>query len=72
MQYPVSLYKKSKKKWQDQPQVEDQLQRTVADLAAIRNARLKDAEVATKELLKRNKFLQSQLTHPLSDIISSK
>ena len=37
--------------------LEDQLQRTVADLAAIRNAKLKDAEVATKELLKRNKFL---------------
>ena len=46
--------------------LEDQLQKTAA--SAILIAKLKDAEDSAKELLKRNKFLESQLTHPLSDV----
>ena len=48
--------------------LEDQLQRTAA--SAILIAKLKDAEDVAKELLKRNKFLESQLKHPLSDTSS--
>ena len=46
--------------------LEDQLQKTAA--SAILIAKLKDAEDFAKELLKRNKFLESQLTHPSSDV----
>ena len=46
--------------------LEDQLQKTAA--SAILIAKLKDAEDSAKELLKRNKFLESQLTHPSSDV----